>query len=77
MLMRSHEQIIADSGGTSDFARAIGVPANRVNQMRRADSIPAPYWKAVVLADLATFSELAEAAEKRRPEHSPAESCAA
>lgn len=71
--MRSHEQIIADSGGTSGFAKAIGIPANRANQMRRADSIPAPYWRAVVLADLASFSELAEAAEKRRPEASSPE----
>lgn len=75
--MRTHKQIIADSGGTKAFADAIGVPANRANQMRRGDSIPSPYWKAVVLAELATFSELAEAAEKRRPEIAPPESCAA
>lgn len=66
--MRTHEQIIIDGGGTKAFAEAIGAPPNRVNQMRRSDSIPAPYWKSVVDAGLATFEELAEAAERRRPE---------
>lgn len=72
MALRSHAQIIqagdGQCGGVAAFARCIGVPRNRVYPMARADSIPAPYWSAVVRARLATFSELAAAAEKRRPE---------
>ena len=66
--MRSHEQIITDAGGVTAFAQAISAPANLAQQWKRLDSIPAPYWKAVVVAGLATFEEMAEAAEKRRPE---------
>lgn len=81
MQTRSHAQIIqAGDGvtpGVAAFARRVGVPRNRVYPMVRTDSIPAPYWKAVVGAKLSTFSELAEAAEKRRPEVASQEGCAA
>lgn len=81
MLNRSHAQIIqagdGKSSGVAAFARQIGVPRNRVYPMVRSDSIPAPYWKAVVEAKLSTFTELASAAEKRRPEASSQEGCAA
>lgn len=75
--MRTHEQIISDAGGTKAFADAIAAPANRVNQMKRSGNIPAPYWNAVARAKLSTLTELAAAAEKRRPEASSPEGCAA
>jgi len=69
---RTHGEIIRAGDGKTDgvaaFARAIGAPPNRVYPWERIDSIPGPYWKAVVDAGLATFEELAEAAERRRPE---------
>ena len=66
--MRSHTDIINDAGGVAAFARKIGAPYNRVRQWPTADSIPAPYWKATVEQSLATFDELAIAADRRRPE---------
>lgn len=66
--MRTHTQIIEDAGGVASFAAAIDAPYNRARQWVPADSIPAPYWRAVVKAKLATFDELAIAAERRRPE---------
>lgn len=66
--MRSHSQIIADAGGVAGLSRALGAPYNRVRQWPACDSIPAPYWTAVVSQGFATLDELAAAAERKRPE---------
>lgn len=66
--MRTHTQIIMSAGDGPAFAKAIGAPYNRVRQWIPTDSIPAPYWSAVVEAGLATLEELATAAARRRPE---------
>lgn len=66
--MRSHSQIIEAAGGVAGLARAIGAPYNRVRQWPGSDSIPAPYWSAVVAAGFSTLDELAAAAERKRPE---------
>lgn len=64
--MRTHDQIIAAAGGVAATAKAITVDANTVKQWKRSNSIPAPHWKAVSDAGLATLEELADAASKRR-----------
>ena len=68
--MRSHSKIISDAGGPAGLARALGAPYNRVRQWPISDSIPAPYWTAVVACGLSTLAELAAAAELKRPEAS-------
>lgn len=68
--MRSHSQIISDAGGVAGLSRALGAPYNRVRQWPASDSIPAPYWASVVALGFATLSELAAAAERKRPEAS-------
>lgn len=65
--MRSHSKIIADAGGASEIAQILGAPYNRVRQWPVSDSIPAPYWTALVSAGVATLHELAAAAELKRP----------
>lgn len=64
--MRTHRQIIDDAKGPSAIARAIGAEPNTAKQWRRNGSIPAPYWAALALAELATLEELADAASARR-----------
>lgn len=64
--MRTHEDIIQAGGGNAAFARAVDTDANTVNQWKRQNSIPAPYWRAVADAGLSTLDELAEAAAARR-----------
>lgn len=72
MANRTHAEIIAagdrKTTGVAAFANAISVTRNRVYPWERTDSIPAPYWSAVVDAGLATLEELANAAALRRPE---------
>lgn len=63
--MRTHSQIIKDAGGVSAFAKSINIDANTAKAWPRLDSIPARYWEAVVLAELATLTELARAAALR------------
>jgi len=53
--------------GATEMARRIGVSdANTVHAWKRTESIPAPYWKALAEAEIATLEELAEAAANRR-----------
>lgn len=66
--MRTHAQIIDAAGGVGPLAKALAAPYNRVRQWPASDSIPAPYWNAVVAAGIATLDELAAAAERKRPE---------
>lgn len=70
--MRTHSQIINDAGGVAAVARALGAPYNRVRQWPPSDSIPAPYWAAIVEAGFSTLDELALAASRKRPEISAA-----
>lgn len=64
--MRTHKQIIIDAGGPTSVGGAISVDPNTVKAWRHLNSIPAPYWNAVALANLATLEELAIAAAARR-----------
>jgi len=64
--MLSHAQIIDRAGGPSKVGRAIAADPNTAKQWRRNDSIPAPYWEAMVKAEFATLDELAEAAAAKR-----------
>lgn len=64
--MRSHQQIIKDAGGPTSLAKAISADPNTAKAWGRSNSIPAPYWSAVALANLATLEELAIAAAARR-----------
>lgn len=67
--MRTHEQIIVDADGPAKVGHAIGVEPGTVKQWKRLNSIPAPHWRAVVDAGLATLEELADAAANRsRPD---------
>lgn len=50
----------------TELARRIGEDANTVHAWKRLDSIPAPHWKAIAGAEIATLEELAEAAANRR-----------
>jgi hypothetical protein len=64
--MRSHLQIIGDSGGYRSLAEKLGQPAERVRFWERRKAIPPEQWKAVADAGLATLEELAEAAAARK-----------
>lgn len=63
--MRSHVEIIKSVGAT-EMARRLGIEPNTVHAWVRANSIPAGYWRALADAEMASLSELAEAAEARR-----------
>lgn len=53
--------------GPTEMARKIGFDdPNTVHAWKRTESIPAPYWKAIADAGVATLEELAEAAAARR-----------
>lgn len=55
------------------MARRIGsVDANTVHAWKRTESIPAPYWKSIANAEIASLDELAEAAANRRTSARPA-----
>lgn len=62
----THADIIEAAGGASALARAIGADPNTVKQWKRGDSIPAPYWQSIAEADIATLTQLAEAAAAKR-----------
>lgn len=64
--MRTHRQIVVDAGGPDAVAGITGAQPGTAKQWKRADSIPAPYWKALVDAGKATLEELADAAASRR-----------
>ncbi len=64
--MREHSQILVEAGGPSAVALKLLVPPGNVKQWRRSNSIPAPYWKAMVDHGFATLEELASSAAKRR-----------
>ena len=72
--MRTHKQI-ADSRRSEEIAIALGrhgMPT-KVKTCRKwveRDSIPAEYWRALVAAKLATYSELATYAEHKFKERS-------
>lgn len=61
----SHSGIIDREGGSTAFARRIDEDPNKVKAWKRGDSIPAPYWAAVVDAGMATLEELAEGAARK------------
>lgn len=70
--MRTHKQIIADAGGALNIARLFADQGatlegfrKRVTAWASTDSIPAPYWQALVRHRVASFEELAEAASRR------------
>jgi len=63
--LASHQRIIERAGGPTAFARAIGADPNTVKAWKRTNSIPAPHWQAISVAELATLSELANAAAQR------------
>jgi hypothetical protein len=62
----THADIITRNGGSAKVARTIGVEPNNVKGWKRLDSIPAPYWRQMVDCGLASYSELARAAEAKR-----------
>jgi hypothetical protein len=64
--MRTHLQIIIDSGGYKGLAEKIGQPASRVRFWQRREAIPPELWKAVADAGIASLEELATAAAERR-----------
>ncbi len=58
---------IFERTGATEMARRIGsVDANTVHAWKRTESIPAPYWKSIADAKIASLDELAEAAASRR-----------
>lgn len=59
-------EILARNGGVAQVARLIGVDANNVKGWKRLNSIPAPYWRVLVDHGLASYAELARAAEMKR-----------
>jgi hypothetical protein len=63
--MRTHEQIIADADGPTALGKAIGIDPNTVKQWKRNKSIPAPHFRRIVDAGLATSDELIDAAAQR------------
>lgn len=62
----THAEIIARCGGVAQVARTLGVESNNVKGWKRLDSIPSAYWRMIVDAGLASYSELARAAEIKR-----------
>jgi hypothetical protein len=62
---RSHAEMITAAGGSSRLARILKVPAGRVHQWKRQDSIPPRYWPAIAGRGLASLEELAAALARR------------
>lgn len=62
---RTHTDIIAAAGGPSRLARMLKVPAGRVHQWKRIDTIPPRSWAHIVLRGHASLEELAGAASRR------------
>ncbi|RYG78380.1 MAG: hypothetical protein EON59_17005 [Alphaproteobacteria bacterium] len=61
----SHSEIIDRKGGPAKVGRAVEEVANKVKRWKRVDSIPSSYWRKFVAFGLATYEELAVAAELR------------
>lgn len=62
----THAEIIARNGGSAKVARTIGEDPNNVKGWKRLDSIPAAHWRKIVEFGLASYLELARAAEAKR-----------
>ena len=58
----THSDIIVAAGGPSALGRKIGVDPNTTKAWKRLNSIPAPHWKAVADAGIASLEDLASAA---------------
>lgn len=41
-------EVITALGGNAALGRTLGIGASAVSEMRRRDSIPAEYWRAIV-----------------------------
>ena len=64
---------IFERTGPTEMARRIGFDdPNTVHAWKRTESIPAPYWRKLSDAGVATLDELADAAANRRK---PAPQC--
>lgn len=63
--MRTFLNIIEDAGGPTALARRLQTSPERVKQWKHSASIPAWYWRRIVLTGVASFDELSLAAEKR------------
>jgi len=66
--MRTHAQIVSDA----EVERLFGlfgpaVPRRTIRAWKVRDSIPSPYWQALVDHGLATFEELGAHAAARMP----------
>ena len=75
MKTRSHSDIIEDAGGVSAVRKALAdrgldLPDETVRSWPKRQqghgSIPPEYWPSLVLLEMATLAELADAAEARR-----------
>ena len=65
--MRTHKQIVKDSGGDALIGKlGIDVSVWTVRAWRARNSIPGPYWQAFADHGLATLAELAAEADCRR-----------
>jgi hypothetical protein len=70
--MASFIDILSRFEGPADFARRVEVGTEAAKQIFKRKSIPAPYWREIAGAGVATLDELAEAAAQKRQEQSAA-----
>lgn len=66
--MRSHADIIAKAGGPEAVHSRLGIAASlhTVRSWAQRDSIPGEYWALFETGDLASVTELANAAAARK-----------
>lgn len=62
----SHSHIIVREGGDTKVADRLGEDRNNVKAWRRNDSIPAAYWRKIVVEGIASYGELSAWAEYRK-----------
>lgn len=74
--MQTHTDIIKRAGGATELGRRIGVDPNTVHAWKRANSIPAAYWRGIAEEQIATLDQLADAAAARRVQTHPQDAAA-